>query len=120
MLKGTRKPKFLEEIPAEDPNTKTLNYIKTNGSHIIQGDSHGYESALPNGYRNGRVVSERSLRSTTQNASLDVKPPAEIGQLQAQGTRKRKSRRSEMGGQLGTSSYEVKTRLRTRKSQAGL
>ena len=129
MLKGTRKPRFLEELPAEDPSTKTLNYVKTNGNHIYQEERSEYDHVLPNGYQNGAVVNavdphttERGLRSTThtQNAPLDFKPPADTSQLQAQGTRKRKPRKSELGGHLGIGNYEVKTRLRTRKSQAGL
>ena len=64
---------------------------------------------------------ERSLRSSkhSQEVLLDYKP-ADPNQLQAQGTRKRKPRRSELEGHLGGVNYEVKTRLRTRKSQAGL
>lgn len=64
---------------------------------------------------------ERNLRSTkhSQEVSLDYKP-ADPNQLQAKGTRKRKPRRSELGGHLGGVNYEVKTRLRTQKSQAGL
>ena len=64
---------------------------------------------------------ERSLRSSrhSQEVQLDYKP-ADPNQLQAQGTRKRRPRRSELGGHLGGVNYEVKTRLRTRKSQAGL
>lgn len=64
---------------------------------------------------------ERSLRSTKYTAEevMDYKP-ADTNQLQAQGTRKRKARRSELVGHLGGVNYEVKTRLRARKSQAGL
>lgn len=113
---------FLEEIPAEDPNTKTLTYVKTNGNRIVQQHSQHHESTVQNGYQNGAVVNaiKRGLGSTTQSAPLDFKTPADPSQLQAQGTRKRKPRRSEIGGHLGNGNYEVKTRLRARKSQAGL
>ncbi|XP_020631130.1 phosphatidylserine synthase 1-like isoform X1 [Orbicella faveolata] len=126
--KGQKKPKFLDEIPAEDPSTKTLTYVKTNGNHIIQKESLEHDTIVTSGsYQNGTVVHgeelhhERSLRSSkhSQEVPLDHKP-ADPNQLQAQGTRKRKPRRSELGGHLGGVNYEVKTRLRTRKSQAGL
>ncbi|XP_058950586.1 phosphatidylserine synthase 1-like isoform X1 [Pocillopora verrucosa] len=131
MLKkyGTKKPTFLEEIPAEDPNTKTLNYIKKNGNHTFQEDGQVYDFGLANGgYQNGTVVRgeqqhyERGLRSTKHihETPPDDKPTADPSHVQAQGTRKRRPRRSDLGGQLGGVNYEVKTRLRTRKSQAGL
>lgn len=129
LLKGTKKPTFLEEIPAEDPNTKTLNYIKKNGNHTFQEDGQVYDFGLANGgYQNGTVVRgeqqhyERGLRSTKHihETPPDDKPTADPSHVQAQGTRKRRPRRSDLGGQLGGVNYEMKTRLRTRKSQAGL
>ena len=113
---------FLEEIPAEDPNTKTLTYVKTNGNHIVQEHIHQQESTLQNSYQNGAVVNAtaRGLGSTTRSAPVDFKTPADPSELQVQATRKRKPRRSEIGGHLGNGNYEVKTRLRARKSQAGL
>ena len=124
-MQGSRKAQFLDELPAEDPTSKTLNYI--NGNHFVQEDSEN-ELVVANGYRNGRVpiadryTTERNLRSTklTQDAPPDFKPPADTSDLQAHGTRKRKTRKSELGGHSGIGSYEMKTRLRTRKSQAGL
>ena len=105
-----------------------MTYVKTNGNHIIQEDGLEHDSIVANGsYQNGTVMHgeelhhERSLRSSkhSQEVPLDYKS-TDTNQLQAQGTRKRKPRRSELGGHLGGVSYEVKTRLRTRKSQAGL
>ena len=104
-----------------------MTYVKTNGNHIIQKESGGHDSIVTNGgYQNGIVMHgeelyhERTLRSSKHNQEvpLDYKP--DLNQLQAQGSRKRKPRRSELGGHLGGVNYEVKTRLRTRKSQAGL
>ncbi|XP_073250903.1 phosphatidylserine synthase 1-like isoform X2 [Porites lutea] len=123
--KGSRKAQFLDELPAEDSTSKTLNYI--NGNHFVQEDSEN-ELVVVNGYRNGQVVNaeryttEKNLRSTklTQDAPPDFKPPADTSDLQAHGTRKRKTRKSELGGHSGIGNYEMKTRLRTRKSQAGL
>lgn len=103
--------------------------MKTNGNHIIQKESHEHDSIVANGgYQNGSAMRgeehyyyERSLKSTKHTAeeAMDYKP-ADTNQLQDQGTWKRKPRRSELGGQLGGVNYEVKTRLRARKSQAGL
>lgn len=127
--KGTKKPTFLEEIPAEDSNTKTLNYIKTNGNHLFQEDDHVHHAGLANGgYQNGTVMrgekqqQERSLRSTKHNhvTRLDHKPTADLSHVRAQGTRKRRPTKSELGGHSGGVNYEVQTRLRTRKSHAGL
>ena len=124
-MQGSRKAQFLDELPAEDPTSKTLNYI--NGNHFVQEDSEN-ELVVANGYRNGQVVNaeryttERNLRSTklTQDAPLDFKPPADTSDLQAHGTRKRKTGKRGLGGHSGIGNYEMKTRLRTRKSQAGL
>jgi len=107
---------------------KTLTYVKTNGNHIIQKESLEHNSIIANGgYQNGTVMHgeevhyERNLRSSKQSQEVPLDyNSADPNKLQAQGTRKRKPRRSELGGHLGGENYEVKTRLRTRKSQAGL
>ena len=115
----------MDELPAEDSTSKTLNYI--NGNHFVQEDSEN-ELVVAKGYRNGQVVNaeryttEKNLRSTklTQDAPPDFKPPADTSDLQAHGNRKRKTGKRGLGGHSGIGNYEMKTRLRTRKSQAGL
>ena len=117
---------FLDDRPAEDLTSKTLNYI--NGNHFVQEDSENELVVAINSYGNGQVVNteryttERNLRSTklTQDAPPGFKPPADTSDLQAHGTRKRKTGKRGLGGHSGIGNYEMKTRLRTRKSQAGL
>ena len=61
-LKGSRKAQFLDDQlddrPAENPTSKTLNYI--NGNHFVQEDSEN-ELVVANGYRNGQVCECRAI-----------------------------------------------------------
>ena len=113
--KGTKKPIFLEEIPAEDPSTITMNYVKTNGNHILQDHSVAYRSMASNGFHNGSVVNvshpdaeEQSKKSATKTAPVGA---------QDQRTTKRRSRRSAVGESMG-GNFEMTTRLRARQSQS--
>ncbi|XP_068737409.1 phosphatidylserine synthase 1-like isoform X2 [Montipora capricornis] len=113
--KGTKKPIFLEEIPAEDPSTITMNYVKTNGNHILQDHSVAHRSMVSNGFHNGSVVNvshpdaeEQSKKSSTKTAPMGA---------QDQRTTKRRSRRSAVGESMG-GNFEMTTRLRARQSQS--
>ncbi|XP_068737410.1 phosphatidylserine synthase 1-like isoform X3 [Montipora capricornis] len=112
---GTKKPIFLEEIPAEDPSTITMNYVKTNGNHILQDHSVAHRSMVSNGFHNGSVVNvshpdaeEQSKKSSTKTAPMGA---------QDQRTTKRRSRRSAVGESMG-GNFEMTTRLRARQSQS--
>ncbi|XP_074606569.1 phosphatidylserine synthase 1-like isoform X2 [Acropora palmata] len=112
---GVRKPTFLEEIPAEDPSTITMNYVKTNGHHIFQDRSDGHKPGTANGSYDVAVVKNVSSQDGEEKS---VEPISAL--TNDHKVAKRKSRRSEVGRISQSGNFEMTTRLRARKSQAAL
>ncbi|XP_029198979.1 phosphatidylserine synthase 1-like isoform X2 [Acropora muricata] len=112
---GVRKPTFLEEIPAEDPSTITMNYVKTNGHHIFQDHSDGHKPGTANGSYDVAMVKNVSSQDGEEKS---VEPISAL--TNDHKVPKRKSRRSEVGRLSQSGNFEMTTRLRARKSQAAL
>ena len=117
-----KKATLLEQIPAEDPTSKTINYIKTNGDLLLQGNGYDHDAQHLNGFQNGAVMrsevesEEAVVMSSEHGRATGQFLNPDSGISQATEARKKKTRRSAMG----LRSHDIQTRLRARKPQTGL
>ncbi|XP_048590474.1 phosphatidylserine synthase 1 isoform X2 [Nematostella vectensis] len=94
---GRRKE--LESIPADDPTSKTIHYLVTNGHHMTENGDTANQGAS-----NGHVKSKEA-KDLTNGVDYLIPPSPDHGS-----SRKRKPKQND----------GMTTRLRSRKSQAGV
>ena len=92
-----------------------MNYVKTNGCHIIQDQSVGLKPGTTNGSYNVAIVKNVSSQDGEEQS---MEPKTAL--TNDHKVPKRKSRRSEVGRTSQSRNFEMTTRLRARMSQAGL
>ena len=97
MLQFASRQKSLEEIPADDSTSKTIQYLRTNGT--VVDDAHFEHPKQSNGvHRNGHVEFNNGRKAQQDK---DLLHPSSAAHKPT-----------------GNTGY--KTRLRSRKSQAGV